>query len=224
MSTSRPRRRGTGGYFRFLPLIVARQSGDKKNSADLGIRTVVELGSRDGLDTLDLRDVFGARVVTFECNPAALPACRDVLRDEPDVRLVECAAWHENTSITFYPVVNGNHGASSAFKVGTGSKHAQGRVDVPAVRLEDWWAEHEAGPIDLLCMDIQGAELAALQGCGALLETVRWIITEAFHQPVYDGAPRLSDIAAYLESRGFTCAATQDDRSRRWCDALFVRD
>jgi hypothetical protein len=48
------------------------------------------------------------------------------------------------------------------------------KVGVPAVRLRDWLRE----PIDLLKLDIEGAELAVLQDCRDRLHQVRNLTVE----------------------------------------------
>jgi len=43
--------------------------------------------------------------------------------------------------------------------------------------------------VDVLIFDIQGAELMALKGSGAFLETARFVEVELSTEPIYEGAP-----------------------------------
>jgi len=190
------------------------------------ISTIVELGSRDGRDAIRLRDRFEARVVSFECNPEAVLRCEIKLATQQNIRFVPLGVWNENTSIPFFPVVNGNTGASSAFKANHDypyeSPYRQEQIDVEVVRLEDWWNENERVDIDLLCMDLQGSELKALQGCGDLLNSVDYIISEIQLKRLYHDTPLFSDLKDFLEPFGFV---VQDmvPVNDWFGDALFVR-
>ncbi len=206
-----------GAYLQFV-------SGIEKAS----VSTIVELGSRDGIDAVKLQRYFDAdKVVAFECNPHAILRCQDYLADKPNIEFVPLAAWHETTTIPFFPVTNGNLGASSAFLVNVDYPYEsinQNKTTVDAVRLDEWWAENGNGlPIDLLCMDMQGSEVNALKGAGDLLHGVRYIITECLFKPLYHDAPLLDDIERCLNDYGFkrsTLIAAND-----WFgDVLFIRN
>lgn len=192
-----------------------------------GVSTIAELGSRDGEDAVRLRNRFDAKVVAFECNPHSIPKCRQRLESEQNIRFVPLGVWDENTNISFYPVVNGNIGASSAFKANHDypyeTPYKQEQEEVQVVRLEDWWKENEDSKIDLLCMDLQGSELKALHGAGDLLHSIDYIISEIQYKRLYEGTPLYSEIKAYLESYGLVEKEVVPVND--WFgDALFVRE
>ena len=198
----------------------------EKNLDGDSISTIVELGSRDGDDAIRLRDRLDARVVSFECNPEAVLRCESKLGPQQNIRFVPLGVWDENTTIPFYPVVNGNTGASSAFTANHDypyeTPYKQKEVEVEVVRLEDWWKENETVDIDLLCMDLQGSELKALQGAGDLLHSIDYIISEVQTKRLYHDTPLFSDIKDFLEPYGFVVKEMVPVNS--WFgDALFVR-
>tara|TARA_B100001939_G_scaffold128063_3_gene110975 strand:- start:6085 stop:6738 length:654 start_codon:yes stop_codon:yes gene_type:complete len=198
----------------------------EKNLDGDSISTIVELGSRDGDDAIRLRDRLDARVVSFECNPEAVLRCESKLGPQQNIRFVPLGVWDENTTIPFYPVVNGNTGASSAFTANHDypyeTPYKQEEVEVEVVRLEDWWKENETVDIDLLCMDLQGSELKALQGAGDLLHSIDYIISEVQTKRLYHDTPLFSDIKDFLEPYGFVVKEMVPVNS--WFgDALFVR-
>ena len=80
------------------------------------VKTVVELGSRDGLDAIWLHKHFNAEVVCWECHPELVDVVKDHIQFFPEVELVDKAVWSEKTTLEFNIVVNGNVGASSVFK------------------------------------------------------------------------------------------------------------
>jgi len=187
----------TGGYAQFFDHII-----------DETVDTVLELGSRDALDAILMADHFDAHVYTWECNPTAVEVCRGNIGDNPNVTLVDLACWSSEETLTFRPVINGNTGASSVFRANHDypyeTPYEQAEVEVQAVRVEDWWRDNVGSkPIDLLAMDLQGAELESLRGMGDLLHDVRYIITEGQHKRLYHDTPLISDIEDYLADYGF---------------------
>jgi hypothetical protein len=60
-----------------------------------------------------------------------------------------------------------------------------------------------ADEIDLLKLDIQGAELDVLRGAERLLPTALVIQTEVEFLPMYEGQPLFADIDSHLRARGF---------------------
>jgi len=71
-------------------------------------------------------------------------------------------------------------------------------------------------------LDIQGAELAALQGARDFLQYADYIYCEVNVEPLYKGCALMSDIDAFLASKGFRREVTNllDDG---WGDAVYVR-
>ena len=204
----------TGSYLNFTSEITTTD-----------IDRILELGSRDGKDALLLRDHFDAEVVAFECNPQQIPQIQRRFANEHRVRLIEKAVWDENCDIPFYPVINGNVGASSAFKANPDypyEQYIQTETTVPAIRLDDWCRENEFVP-DLICMDLQGAELHALRGMGAILLDTRHIITEVQFEKLYEGTPLLDDLSEYLKKWNFVNKSVLGTNS--WFgDAIFSRE
>lgn len=71
---------------------------------------------------------------------------------------------------------------------------------VKTTRMDDL---PECGDADYLKIDVQGAELAVLQGGIEVLKHVVVIEAEAEFVPLYEGQPLFGDVDAFLRSRGF---------------------
>ena len=77
--------------------------------------------------------------------------------------------------------------------------------DIPIRRLDSYVAEFGLPKPQVLKVDVQGAELAVLEGAGSLLEDVRLIQIESWLRRSYDGkTPLLHEITEYLSGRGFS--------------------
>lgn len=84
--------------------------------------------------------------------------------------------------------------------------HTQRSERVAAVRLDDdAGADISAARSPYLKLDIQGAELMALNGAAASLERVVAVEAELSLVELYEGAPRLPDVFAHLEPLGLVC-------------------
>jgi GDPmannose 4,6-dehydratase len=153
----------------------------------------VDVGANIGAHTLRLA-ALGRRVIAFEASTrscAYLRANVDRAGLADRTTIVEAALWDQPTSLALAVaprfggaahVVDGDLGPS-------GSKHPQVRVGgvaypvevetVRAIRLDDWVAEHPLDRLDLVKIDVEGAELTALAGAESTLQRFRpFLVTE----------------------------------------------
>ncbi|KPI16457.1 methyltransferase FkbM family [Actinobacteria bacterium OK074] len=186
---------------------------------------IVDAGANVGLFSLFVKQEFpGARILAFEPIPAIHQALLENLdsRGAKDVEVVRSALGgrHEDqVRFTFYPALPGN---STRYpeqkKVGqelTVEQIGQEAVDaiMAAVEVEaevnrlsdvlrDWAPE---GPIDLLKIDVEGAELEVMEGLDAAdWQRVRQAVIE-----VQDLDGRLDAVLAVLDAQGLK--ATVED-------------
>ena len=188
------------------------------------ISVILELGSRNGMDALALADYYNADVFAFECRPDAVEECAFNTQDDARVCIIDKAVWDDDCDITFHPVVNGNDGASSCFLANPEypyEQYDQTSITVKAIRLDYWLSDCRIKP-DMVCMDLQGAERAALIGMGNHLRSVKCVITEVQEKPLYKDTPLLDDIKSILG--GYGLYLEEYVPVNEWFgDALFVR-
>ncbi|MDB5804778.1 MAG: hypothetical protein JWN73_2100 [Betaproteobacteria bacterium] len=200
-----------------------------------GVRVVLDVGARDCGESSDFaRHYPVATVYAFECNPATLPLCRAAAAAEPRIVLTEKAASNRAGTLAFFPtdpektvtgLQNGNPGASSMFEA-TGAypeeTYVQKRIEVEAIRLDGFLAQQGVGAIDVLWMDVQGAERLVLEGLGECLREVKAVHMEAEFFEIYKGQALFQDVDAYLRRYGFTLLGFTS-YSRYSADCLYVR-
>lgn len=198
------------------------------------VRVVFDVGARDCTESADFARAYpAATVFAFECNPATLPQCRAAAAVEPRIVLTEQAASNQSGRLAFFPtnpertrtgVAAGNPGASSLFEA-TGAypeeAYVQDRVEVDAIRLDQFCAARGIHEIDVLWMDVQGAEEMVLRGLGALLARVKFIHLEAEFFEIYRGQALFPGIDALLREAGFTLAGFTS-YSQYAADALYA--
>lgn len=193
------------------------------------VHSILEIGSRDGLDALKLSEYYKCHVFAFECNPEALTYCKNNIKNNLNVSLVPFAVWNKTKTISFYSMVETegvfyNPGASSCFQVDKGGHHrtyVQGEISVPAIRLDEWLEQQKISSIDMLCMDTQGSALQVFEGLGDYLKQVKYIIVELEHTKIYIGSAHFSEVEKFLEEKGFSMYVGKINRF--FGDYLFVR-
>jgi hypothetical protein len=177
---------------------------------------IFDVGSRDCEQSIEFYKAFpNAKIYAFECNPNTLPICRKNIENYRDrITLIEGAVADYDGEITFYPIdqqrtitswTDGNPGASSLFKSNgayTVETYVQNEIRTNCHRLDTLMKQYNIPRVDVIWMDLQGAELMALKGLGEFLKTVQYIHTEACHVPIYSGQALFNDIHQFLTANG----------------------
>ena len=99
-------------------------------------------------------------------------------------------------------------------------------IKVETITIDTLIEENEyiISDFQLLNLDVQGAELMALEGASNTLDNVNYISTEAtWDNPDYIGNVMYDELKAFLESKGFR-EEEIINHGPDWGDALFVRD
>ena len=180
------------------------------------INTIIELGARDCKETLLFEKNYpSAKILAFECNPTTLPICRQRITGKSRITLFEKAISETNGKISFYPIdpektkttwSDGNPGASSLFKASGNypiEKYVQHEIIVDSIRLDSIFVSEAINEVDLLWMDIQGAELMALKSIGQYLKDVKTIHTEVEFMEIYSNQPLFEEIKEFLLTNNF---------------------
>ena len=162
---------------------------------------ILDCGANVGLASLFFKRAYpAARITAFEADPAIADMLAVNLRRNGagDVEVVAAAAWTSDGEVLFHGD-GADSGAIDAHMQSTGAS----AVRVPAVRLADRLARER---IDLLKLDIEGAEAAVLADCEPALANVGAMLLEIHElDPDRRQAPALLQL---LERSGFAYAVT----------------
>lgn len=92
--------------------------------------------------------------------------------------------------------------------------HYAGNEMVPIRSLHSVWDELGCeGRSVYLKLDVEGAELTALEGAGPVLNQIALLELELPLVPMYHGAPTLEEMLGFLSSHGFTPVALEQIHS-----------
>jgi FkbM family methyltransferase len=172
---------------------------------------ILDCGGNIGLASLFFKRRFpAARITAYEADPALFAMMKANLAKNgaSDVEMVQAALWTATGRVTFR-----SEGSDSGMIDGLSGAVAGTSVEVPSLRLRDvitdltTGANGTAGRIDLLKLDIEGAEDAVLADCEPVLDRVGAIVLD-LHEftPADRQAPRVLNL---LTRAGFTYAVDE---------------
>ena len=186
------------------------------------INTIMECGSRDCLDAVALYNYYKPKVLySFECNPESTPICVENINGIENIKLIQKAVGRVEGQIKFYATdmlrsIDKNIGASSLLvHRDNQQEYFQKEIEVECIRLDTFMQQNNVETIDLLCMDLQGAELLAIEGLGRRLGDVHYIISEISMKSYYHGDMLYCDFNKVMEGKGFV------ELCRQGGDALY---
>lgn len=153
---------------------------------------IIDGGSNIGLSIIFFKHLYPAsRVVGFEPDAAIFGALSENLAqfNFDNVTLHEAALWSSRTNLPFQ-----RDGADAGRIVGDGD---QASSRVRTARLRDFLD----APVDLLKLDVEGAEIEILEDCRDRLDTVDRIFVE-YHS--FAGKPQaVGNLTSLLAGEGF---------------------
>lgn len=89
-------------------------------------------------------------------------------------------------------------------------------IPVRTITLDKWAAYNGITTIDFLWLDMQGNELAALQGAHQILQTVSLLYIEVNFIEAYEAQPRADEVNTWLLDQGFTPIARDFNENPDW--------
>ena len=178
---------------------------------------IFDIGSRDCMQSIEFYNIFpNARIYAFECNPNTIDICRKNIESYKDrITLIEGAVCDYDGDITFYPInqektittwEDGNPGASSIFKSNgeyTVERYVQDEITTNCHRLDTVMQKYGIPKVDIIWMDLQGAELLALKGLGDFIKDLIYIHTEVSYKEMYTGQVTYNELNNFITSNGF---------------------
>ncbi len=174
----------------------------------LALDTVVDIGANRGQFAVCARRLYPkAKIFSFEPlqNPAAV--YRSVFIRDRDARLFNTAVSPETGTASMH--VSRWDGSSSLLPIAPSQNEhfpfteESGRETVATAPLADCLPAHEISGTALLKIDVQGFELAALEGCEPLLDRFKYVYVEASFVELYVGQALANEVVAYLLSKNF---------------------
>jgi len=191
-------------------------------------RGVIHVGAHEGTEITAYQQMGAQKVLFVEANPSVFERLQANIADYPNVEAVNCAIGDRNGTIDLH--VTSFDQSSSILQL---KRHQDiyphitetHQITVLSKTLDTLLQEQELNPSDfnILNIDIQGAELLALQGATNWLKSVELINTEVNYEELYEGCALIDQLDEFLEGHGFQRAATTTPIHPSWGDAIYVK-
>ncbi len=174
---------------------------------------IIDCGANMGLSVLYFAKAYkNAEIIAFEPDSAVLSSLeKNILSQKLDhVKLHKKAVWNDNIYLKFQSD-NGMGGRLISYNI------KRDQYTVQALRLKDFLYR----PVDMLKMDIEGAEYIVIKDCEEHLVNVAHIFIE-YHSS-FDEEQHLEDILLILKRQGFRYHLKQSfSRRRPFVDSRLV--
>lgn len=177
---------------------------------------IVEAGAFDGRDTASFAKKYPmGTIYAFEPLPFLAQKVRLATSGLRNVSVIETALGTGECDFLVLHTFESNddaHGSSSMLPPEDHLDVApdirfDAKISVPAITLDAWHASIGSPVIDLLWLDLQGAELLVLKHGEKLLRTTKTCHIEVTNKPLYSGGATTADVKLFFETRGFRLMA-----------------
>ncbi len=190
---------------------------------------VLDCGANTGQTASGLRQLYpGAEIYSFEpvgkvfdelkktCEPLNVHPINKAVADEDGTTTINLTTSPEANSLLEFQ--EGNPCQQWTRVVGT--------ENIVVCTIDQWCQESGINRtrVDVIKLDVQGAELKALAGAKEVLKTAKAVYAEVAFVPIYKNIPLVADIDRFMADSGFRRhAAYPSDQPHHWGDALYVR-
>ena len=124
-----------------------------------------------------------------------------------------------NRSGTVSLKINSHRDSSSLLRINPESQQIfnlemkeVGEVEVPAFTLDELFQRENIQSVDLMKVDIQGAEKLMLMGANEALKKIKTIYIEVLFEPLYEGCAEFGELDQLLQKGGFKLRSFHETR------------
>ena len=219
--------RATIPPYEFVQAVVESGFHEFIHRRPTDIRTIVVVGGFHGDELPALRRLYGqATIHVFEPVPETAKGLRSRFNGARWLTIVEAAVSDTDGEAIFRDT--NRAGSGSLLPLSQAASRDYGlevvkEFQVRVVRLDTYAKHAEITSIDLLWIDVQGAEAVVLAGAGHLLERAAAVMCEvAAYDPMYEGAPLLADLDQHLRKQGLVSVMIGCDPINGTGNALWI--
>jgi FkbM family methyltransferase len=203
-----------------LPALLGRHG--------VAARGIIHVGAHEGEELPTYLKLGAKKVLLVEANPLLVARLRSRAKTVPEVTVAQCAVNDVDGPVALH--VLSKDESSSILPLKLHQKiypHVVENevIEVPGRRLDGLMESLALDPAEfnVMCLDVQGAELRALRSAPKTLESIDAISVEINFVEMFVDCAQVEDIDNYLGDRGFDRVATLTPYHPAWGDALYVR-
>lgn len=179
-------------------------------------KTIVDAGANIGLASIYFANKYpGAKIIAIEPEQSNFELLKDNIAPYPNIIPIQASLWHKDEEINLIDPGLGKWGFMTEIKVSSKSLPGDTCQAVVAMTLDKIMKDYNLEKIDILKIDIEGAEREVFSNTSSWIEKVDSIIVE-LHEHMKAGCNR----SFYCGSNGFDNEWKQGENmylSRRNC-------
>lgn len=188
---------------------------------------ILEAGAHIGRDTVKMAKQWPHAIIhAFEPVPYLFEELKKNTAAFPNIHCYNIALSNRSGFTTFYQSGGRSTATSSLLAPKEYLKEHPTtifeKISIPTITLNDWAKKNKISHIDFMWLDMQGAELLALQAGIDLLKTVKALHCEVSYQERYENNPLSDTIKVWFKEQGFL-AIEEDARNVSWGNVLFIK-
>lgn len=177
--------------------------------------TILEIGANVGSDTVEMAILWPqGKIYAFEPVPDVIERLKFKTKNFKNIEIIQAAVSDKNGVNTAEMFISDNSGCSSSLLkpkdhlVYYPTVHFNKKIAVPAIFLPVWLDKNNIKIIDLLWIDVQGAELNIFRSLADKIKNFHYIYTEVSLKEFYEGGASFELLKEYLEKFGFYIVKT----------------
>ncbi len=222
------------GYLQALQKTTFQEDAFAKQTEFIEKANIIfDIGANSGQISLRYHSLYPSAIIyAFEPFPGMYNTLCENIQQIENISTHQVAIGERKGKSIFF--VNHNVDTNSLLepqKTGLSSDKQvvnKDRIEVDVISIDEFCEINLINNIDILKLDIQGGELAALHGAKKMLKAknIKLIYTEAYFRKQYVDQPLFHDISTYLEQYGYFVQDIYNPiygkGSIAWCDAVFL--
>jgi len=196
-------------------------------------KVIFDIGANRGDTAIKYSNIFPtAKIYAFEPFEETFNKLKDNVKDYPNINIYNFAIADTIGETVFYSNKNEDtNSILSSSKIGLSSDEQVktiGQTIINTDTIDTFCLSHKIHKIDILKMDIQGAELMALKGANKILaeKNIGLIYTETYFRRQYNNQPLFHEISKFLDDNGYylqdVYAPIYGNGCIAWCDSIFL--
>ena len=186
---------------------------------------IIDCGAHVGIDTIELAKIIGSKIYAFE---AVEDVYAKLLINISNISCFNLALNSYDGTADFFVSSGSSDGSSSLLKP---KEHINDHPDVyfekinkvACRKLDTWASENKIANVDMLWLDMQGAEQQMLAASVRILETVKVIHSEVSVKETYEGVISYKGYKKFLKDKGFSVIVEAIPKGYDMGNVLFVR-
>jgi len=192
-------------------------------------RGIIHIGAYEGKDLKRYPTPDTAKILLIEANPKAVEYLQANFADKPNIIISQTAIANHTTAVTLnLTSIESNSSIlplSGYREIYPNLKVTQ-QITLESRSLDTLLRELNLRPVDFnfLYLDIQGAELLALQGATQLLKYIEAIYTTVSYEDLFEGGALIDEMDAFLAQHHFVRVAEANPYHPAWGEVFYLRE